>query len=63
MRKILVFIFSIFLFTTSSANEILNNLSTKISEFSSGLIPGEGVTESKYRNKRKSRTRFYDFGS
>lgn len=45
MRKILVFIFSIFLFTTSSANEILNNLSTKISEFSSSLIPGEGVTE------------------
>ncbi len=45
MRNILVFIFSIFLFTTSSANEILNNLSTKISEFSSSLIPGEGVTE------------------
>ena len=45
MKKILIFIFSLFIFTTSSANEILNNLSTKISEFASGLIPGEGLTE------------------
>ena len=45
MKKFLIFIFSIFIFTTSSANEILNNLSTKISEFASGLIPGEGLTE------------------
>jgi len=45
MKKILIFIFSVFIFTTSSANEILNNLSTKVSEFAAGLIPGEGLTE------------------
>ena len=45
MKKILVIIFSIFLFTTSNANEVLNNFSTKISEFVSGMIPGEGLTE------------------
>lgn len=45
MKRILIFIFSVFIFTTSNANEILNNLSTKVSEFAAGLIPGEGLTE------------------
>ena len=45
MKRILIFIFSLFIFTTSNANEILNNLSTKVSEFAAGLIPGEGLTE------------------
>ena len=37
MKKYLVFIFSIFIFTTSSAKDL--------SEFFSNLIPGEGLTE------------------
>ena len=45
MKRIIIFIFSVFIFTTSNANEILNNLSTKVSEFTAGLIPGEGLTE------------------
>ena len=45
MKKFLVLILSTFIFTASSANEVLDNLSTKVSEFAAGLIPGEGLTE------------------
>lgn len=45
MKKILIIL--VFFLTTqiSSANELLSNLSGKVSEYAAAFIPGEGVTE------------------
>ena len=45
MKKLLVLFCLLFITVSSNAEEILQNLSGKISGFASGLIPGEGHTE------------------
>ncbi len=45
MKKLLVLFYLLFITTPSSADDMLQNLSNKISEFATGLIPGEGHTE------------------
>ncbi len=45
MKKVLVLLYFLFIATPSNAEDVMKNLSGKISEFASGLIPGEGHTE------------------
>lgn len=45
MKKLLVLFYLLFATIPSSADDVLDNVSVKISEFASGLIPGEGHTE------------------
>jgi len=45
MKKLLVLFYLLFITAPSNAEDILQNLSGKISEFATGLIPGEGHTE------------------
>ena len=45
MKNILIFLILILTAFASNANEVLDNVSGKISEFAAGLIPGEGLTE------------------
>ena len=45
MKKLLILFSFLFITTLSSAEDVVGNLSGKISEFASGLIPGEGYTE------------------
>ncbi len=45
MKNILTGIFVIFLSTAVNAADVLDKVSSKISEYASGLIPGEGHTE------------------
>ena len=45
MRKIPIIISLVFVSLAANAGELLENASTKISEYAAGLIPGEGHTE------------------
>ncbi len=45
MKKFIAVILFISVAFASSADELLNNLSGKVSEFAAGLVPGEGITE------------------
>jgi len=61
IKIVLIYFLTLF---ASNSGEILQNVSGKISEFASSVIPGEGLTEVNIEIKeRRTRTRFYNFGS
>ncbi len=45
MKKIILIISLVFVSFAANADELIENVSTKISEYAAGLIPGEGHTE------------------